>query len=70
MRGRRSLNAIVEKTGHALISTSANLSGQPTIHSGIDLFAIMDGRVDLVLDGGLCEAKAPPRSTSLSLTGA
>jgi L-threonylcarbamoyladenylate synthase len=48
------LNAMVEKTGHALIATSANMSGQPTISSGIELFAAMDGRVDLVLDGGLC----------------
>lgn len=46
------LNAMVEKTGHPLIATSANMSGQPTISSGIDLFAKMDGRVDLVLDGG------------------
>ena len=48
------LNAMVEKTGHALIATSANMSGQPTISSGIELFAAMDGRVSLVLDGGLC----------------
>jgi L-threonylcarbamoyladenylate synthase len=48
------LNAIIEKAGHALIATSANLSGEPTVSSGIELFATMDGRVDLVLDGGLC----------------
>jgi L-threonylcarbamoyladenylate synthase len=48
------LNAMVEKMGHALIATSANISGQPTISSGIELFAAMDGRVSLVLDGGLC----------------
>jgi L-threonylcarbamoyladenylate synthase len=48
------LNAMIEKTGHALIATSANISGQPTMSSGIELFAAMDGRVDLVLDGGLC----------------
>ena len=48
------LNAIIEKAGHALISTSANLSGEPTVSSGIELFAAMDGRIDLVLDGGLC----------------
>jgi L-threonylcarbamoyladenylate synthase len=48
------LNAIIEKAGHALISTSANLSGEPTVSSGIELFASMDGRIDLVLDGGLC----------------
>ncbi len=48
------LNAIIDRIGHALIATSANISGQPTISSGIELFAAMDGRVDLVLDGGLC----------------
>lgn len=48
------LNAIIEKVGHALIATSANISGEPTVSSGIELFAGMDGRVDLVLDGGLC----------------
>jgi L-threonylcarbamoyladenylate synthase len=37
-----------------LISTSANISGHPTCHSGIDVFGMMDGRVDLVLDGGHC----------------
>jgi L-threonylcarbamoyladenylate synthase len=47
------LNAIVEKAGHALIATSANLSGEPTVSSGIELFAAMDGRIDLVLDGGV-----------------
>jgi L-threonylcarbamoyladenylate synthase len=59
------LNAIVEKVGHALIATSANLSGQPTIASGIELFAAMDGRVDLVLDGGLCTG---PGSTTVDIT--
>ena len=37
-----------------LISTSANISGHPTCHSGIDVFGMMDGRLDLVLDGGHC----------------
>jgi len=53
------LNAIIEKTGHALIATSANLSGEPTVSSGIELFAAMDGRIDLVLDGGLCTGAGP-----------
>jgi L-threonylcarbamoyladenylate synthase len=47
-------NALLEWLGQPLISTSANLSGQPTSHSGIEVFGTMDGRVDLVLDGGLC----------------
>ncbi|MGI8962696.1 MAG: L-threonylcarbamoyladenylate synthase [Bryobacteraceae bacterium] len=59
------LNTIVEKTGHALIATSANMSGQPTISSGIELFATMDGRIDLVLDGGLCSG---PGSTTVDIT--
>ncbi len=59
------LNAMVEKTGHALIATSANISGQPTITSGIELFAAMDGRIDLVLDGGVCSG---PGSTTIDIT--
>lgn len=59
------LNAMIEKTGHALIATSANISGQPTISSGIELFAAMDGRVDLVLDGGLCTGAG---STTIDIT--
>jgi L-threonylcarbamoyladenylate synthase len=37
-----------------LISTSANISGHPTCRSGIEVFGMMDGRVDLVVDGGVC----------------
>lgn len=59
------LNALVERVGHALISTSANMSGQPTCTSGIDLFATMDGRVDLVIDGGLCVG---PGATTVDIT--
>jgi L-threonylcarbamoyladenylate synthase len=59
------LNAIIEKSGHPLIATSANLSGQPTIQSGIDLFAAMDGRIDLVIDGGACTG---PGSTTVDIT--
>lgn len=53
------LNAIIEKVGHSLIATSANMSGEPTVSSGIELFASMDGRIDLVLDGGLCTGAGP-----------
>jgi L-threonylcarbamoyladenylate synthase len=47
-------NALVAQLNQPLISTSANISGQPTCRSGIDVFGTMDGRVDMVLDGGLC----------------
>jgi L-threonylcarbamoyladenylate synthase len=45
---------IVTRMNQPLIATSANISGQPTLTSGIEVFATLDGRVDLVLDGGVC----------------
>lgn len=47
-------NAIIEQLNQPLISTSANISGQPTCRSGIEVFGTMDGRVDMVLDAGVC----------------
>jgi L-threonylcarbamoyladenylate synthase len=44
--------ALLEHLGQPLIATSANISGQPTCRSGIATFVILDGRIDLVLDGG------------------
>jgi L-threonylcarbamoyladenylate synthase len=58
-------NLLLEKVGQPLISTSANISGQPTCRSGIEVFGTMDGRIDLVLDGGLC---AGPGSTTIDIT--
>jgi L-threonylcarbamoyladenylate synthase len=55
MRQSRSKVAqmLIERINQPLIATSANLSGQPTCASGIEVFGTMDGRVDLVLDGGM-----------------
>ena len=50
-------NALVAQLNQPLISTSANISGQPTCRSGIDVFGTMDGRVDMVLDGGFCSGQ-------------
>ncbi len=50
-------NALVTRFGQPLISTSANISGQPTCSSGIDVFGKMDGRIDMVLDGGRCSGE-------------
>ncbi len=47
-------NALINALNQPLISTSANISGHPTCRSGIEVFGMMDGRVDLVLDGGVC----------------
>ncbi len=46
--------ALLEWLGQPLICTSANISGYPTCRTGIETFAVVDGRVDLVLDGGVC----------------
>jgi L-threonylcarbamoyladenylate synthase len=47
-------NQLIAMLNQPLISTSANISGRPTCRSGIDVFGMMDGRVDLVIDGGIC----------------
>ncbi len=57
--------ALIERTGQPLIATSANISGQPTCASGIEVFGTMDGRVDLVLDGGTCPGLG---STTIDIT--
>jgi len=44
---------LVEMVNGPLIATSANISSRPTCRSGIEVFGMMDGRVDLILDGGL-----------------
>jgi L-threonylcarbamoyladenylate synthase len=56
---------LVALTNQPLIATSANISGSPTCASGIDVFALMDGRVDLVLDGGACTGLG---STTVDIT--
>ncbi|HEX3743752.1 MAG TPA: L-threonylcarbamoyladenylate synthase [Bryobacteraceae bacterium] len=58
-------NQIIELINQPLISTSANISGHPTCRSGIDVFGMMDGRVDLVLDGGMCSG---PGATTVDIT--
>jgi L-threonylcarbamoyladenylate synthase len=50
----RVAQALLDWLDQPLIATSANISGQPTCKSGIDVFGMMDGRVDLVLDAGTC----------------
>lgn len=58
--------ALIEALNQPLICTSANISGQPTCRSGIEAFGVMDGRVDLVLDGGLCTGQG---ATTVDVTG-
>jgi len=58
-------NKLIEMVNQPLIATSANISGHPTCHSGIDVFGMMDGRVDLVVDGGICGG---PDSNTVDIT--
>jgi L-threonylcarbamoyladenylate synthase len=46
---------LLERLNQPVIATSANISGKPTCRTGIEVFGTMDGRVDLILDGGPCE---------------
>jgi L-threonylcarbamoyladenylate synthase len=56
---------LIEMLNEPLISTSANISSHPTCRSGIEVFGMMDGRVDLVLDGGSCSG---PGATTVDIT--
>jgi L-threonylcarbamoyladenylate synthase len=58
-------NQLINMVNQPLISTSANISGNPTCRSGIDVFGMMDGRVDLVFDGGACTG---PGATTVDIT--
>lgn len=58
-------NRIIARLGRPIISTSANISGSPTCASGIEVFGTMDGRVDLVLDGGTCSGEG---ATTVDIT--
>lgn len=58
--------ALLEALGQPLIATSANISGLPTCRTGLEVFAMMDGRVDLVLDGGACPGAG---ATTIDVTG-
>jgi L-threonylcarbamoyladenylate synthase len=61
----RVANALLEWLAQPLIATSANISGSPTCRSGIEVFGMMDGRMNLVLDGGLCPGAG---STTIDIT--
>jgi len=50
----KTASALLELMGQPLVATSANVTGAPTCSSGIEVFGILDGRIDLVLDGGHC----------------
>jgi tRNA threonylcarbamoyl adenosine modification protein (Sua5/YciO/YrdC/YwlC family) len=58
--------AVIQALGRPLACPSANLSGQPSPKSAADVLSQLDGRIDGVLDGGVCAVGT--ESTILDLT--
>ena len=58
-------NALIDFLSMPLIATSANVSGVPTWASGIEVFGTMDGRLNLVVDGGHCVGQG---ATTIDIT--
>ena len=50
---RRDTLDLISKAGGSLLGTSANISGNPPLRKGEDAFKVFDGKVDLVLNGGI-----------------
>lgn len=61
------LRDLVKSSGSLLISTSANLSGQPPLDSFPEVYKIFRDRVDFLIDGGRTPGEKP--STIIDLTG-
>jgi L-threonylcarbamoyladenylate synthase len=58
--------ALIAALGAPLAATSANLSGEPAPDTPEGVLAQLDGRIDLLLDGGICPGGVA--STVLDLT--
>lgn len=58
---------LLRRLGSPLAATSANLSGCPSPRTAQDVLSQLDGRIDLVLDGGACPGGVP--STVVDVTG-
>ncbi len=43
---------LIQECGGAIIGTSANISGHPSLRTGDEVFRELEGRIDLVIDGG------------------
>jgi L-threonylcarbamoyladenylate synthase len=57
---------LIAAVGGALATTSANRSGQPDAVTAQEVLAHLGGRIELILDGGLCPGGIP--STVIDLT--
>lgn len=60
-------NAIIRKSGTAIAAPSANLSGSPSPTCGEHVVRDMNGRIDMIVDGGECDIGL--ESTIIKLDG-
>jgi len=51
--GRRDTLDLISKAGGSLLGTSANISGGPSLTKAEDAFKVFDGKVEIVLNGGI-----------------
>ena len=58
--------ALAGKVGGAITGTSANLSGEPSCRTAAQVVAALDGKIQLVIDGGALRAK---ESTVVKVSG-
>ena len=61
------LQALIRETGVALVTTSANISGEGEIDSAQEVIRVFKGKVELIVDGGRTPGGKP--STVIDLTG-
>ncbi|NLG25290.1 MAG: threonylcarbamoyl-AMP synthase [Clostridiales bacterium] len=59
--------ALIEAAGRPIAAPSANRSGRPSPTTAAHVLADMDGRIELILDGGPCEVGL--ESTVVDVTG-
>jgi len=59
---------LIRAAGGALAATSANLTGRPDPQTAPEVLNYLEGRVDLILDGGRCPGGIP--STVMDMTKA
>jgi L-threonylcarbamoyladenylate synthase len=59
--------ALARGIGTPIVGTSANLSGKPSALTAEEVHAQLDGKVDLIIDGGRCPGGR--ESTIVDLTG-
>lgn len=55
----RVVQALCEACGHALVSTSANLSGHEALRQSTEILALLGDDIDAVVDGDLGELDKP-----------